>query len=90
VFLLELSGIDPRVDALFAGSMAAFADLIADTLAPGQASDATGPLCQAGAMHGLLAVARDWVARGCKEPIVEVVRIAEPLCRMLVKSDSVA
>jgi hypothetical protein len=39
-------------------------------------------------MHGLLAVARDWVARGCKEPIVEVVRIAEPLCRMLVKSDS--
>jgi AcrR family transcriptional regulator len=90
VFLLELSGIDPRVDALFAGSMAAFADLIADTLAPGQASDATEPLCQAGAMHGLLAVARDWVARGCKEPIVEVVRIAEPLCRMLVKSDSVA
>lgn len=87
VFLLELSGIDPQVDALFARSMAAFADLIADTLAPGRGSDATGPLCQAGAMHGLLAVARDWVARGCDEPIVEVVRTVKPLCRMLVNSD---
>ena len=87
VFLLELSGIDPQVDALFARSMAAFAALIADTLAPGRGSDATGPLCQAGAMHGLLAVARDWVARGCDEPIVEVVRTVKPLCRMLVNSD---
>ena len=84
VFLSELSGIDPQVDELFERSMASFADLIAGTLEPTHVAGSIEPLCRAGAMHGLLAVARDWVARGCEEPVSRVVRTVEPLCRMLV------
>jgi len=84
VFLSELSGVDPRVDAVFARSMADFADLIARTLRPGHVDGSIEPLRRAGAMHGLLAVAREWVANGCAEPVADVVRTVEPLCRMLV------
>lgn len=84
VFLSELSGIDARVDDLFARSMGGFADLIARTLAPGHADGSIEPLRGAGAMHGLLAVARAWVAEGCATPVADVVRTVEPLCRMLV------
>jgi AcrR family transcriptional regulator len=84
VFLSELSGIDPRVDALFARLMTAFAELIAATLTPAQAGEPIAPLRRAAAMHGLLAVARDWIARGCDEPVAEVVRTVTPLCHLLV------
>lgn len=83
VFLSEMSGIDARVDALFAASMATFADLIARTLDPA-AVGPIEPLRRAGAMHGLLAVARDWVGRGCAEPVADVVRTAAPLGHLLV------
>lgn len=83
VFLSELSGIDERVDALFARSMATFADLIARTIDPAHANGTISPLARAGAMQGLLAVARAWVGGGCAEPVEEVVRTAVPLCWML-------
>lgn len=84
VFLSETAGIDGRVDALFAASTAAFADLVARTLDEAHVDGRIPPLARAGAMNGLLAVARDWVARGCREPVAEAVRTATPLCRMLV------
>ena len=84
VFLSELSGIDARVDALFAQTTATFADLIARTLDPAHIDGTTDPLARAGAMHGLVAVARDWIARDFQEPITVVVATVRPLCRMLV------
>jgi AcrR family transcriptional regulator len=68
--------------------LTAYYDLLRDEPASARVflSELSGidPLCRAGAMHGLLAVARDWVARGCDEPVARVVRTVEPLCRMLV------
>lgn len=85
VFLLEVSGIDAAVDALFARSTAAFADLIARTLDPTHADGATAPLVRTGAMHGLLAIAREWVVGNCVAPIDDVREAAEPLCWTLVR-----
>lgn len=83
VFLSEVSGIDGRVDQLFAGSMEAFAILIARTLDPSHDAGQIEPLTKVGSMHGLLAIARAWVADGCATSVDDVVRIAIPLCLLL-------
>jgi len=83
VFLSEVSGIDGRVDQLFAGSMEAFGSLIARTLDPAHDDGQIEPLTMVGSMHGLLAIARAWVADGCATSVDDVVRIAIPLCLLL-------
>ncbi|SFP60136.1 TetR/AcrR family transcriptional regulator [Sphingomonas rubra] len=88
VFLSEVSGIDEAVDALFTRSTVAFADLIARTLDPAHVDGATAPLARAGAMHGLLAIARHWVGEGCAEPVDILIKAAVPLCWMLVDTDT--
>lgn len=72
------------MDALFTRSTARFADLIARTLDECHQDGAIDPLALAGAMHGLIAVARDWIARDFAEPVATVVAAALPLCRMPV------
>lgn len=86
VFLSEVSGIDGRVDQLFAGSMEAFAVLIARTLDPAHDDGQIEPLTMVGSMHGLLAIARAWVADGCATSVDDVVRIAIPLCLLLLQN----
>ena len=85
VFLSEVSGVDQGVDALFACSTAAFADLIARTLNLAHIDGTIAPLVQTGAMHGLLAIAREWVAENCTVSIDTVREAAEPLCWTLVR-----
>lgn len=85
VFLSEVSGVDQDVDALFARSTAAFADLIARTLDLAHVDGTIAPLVQTGAMHGLLAIAREWVAENCAVSIDTVREAAEPLCWTLVR-----
>jgi len=83
VFLLEVAGIDAAVDALFAESMTAFAALIVRTIDPAGGTDTVHPLAATGTMHGLLAIARSWVAGDCATPVAEVVRVVMPLCLLL-------
>jgi len=83
VFLLEVAGIDAAVDALFAESMASFAALITRTIDPADGTDTVHPLAATGTMHGLLAIARSWVAGDCATPVAEVVRVVMPLCLLL-------
>lgn len=85
VFLSEVSGIDAAVDALFARSTADFANLIARTLDPTHVEGTIPPLVQTGAMHGLVAIAREWVAGECVAPMETVQAAAEPLCWILMR-----
>lgn len=83
VFVTEMSGISAAVDRAFEQGLAKFARLLTRTLDPDQCETDAHPLRETGAMHGLLAIARSWIARGCKEPIADVVAIAMPFCRLL-------
>ena len=88
VFVTEMSGISPAVDAAFDHGLAKFARLLARTLDSEWRETDMPTLRETGAMHGLLAIARSWIARGCKEPISDVVAIAMPFCRLLIAKDS--
>ena len=88
VFVAEMSGISAAVDAAFEKGLAKFGSLLAQTLDPDWRAKDTPTLRETGAMHGLLAIARSWIAGGCKEPIADVVAIAMPFCRLLVREDS--
>jgi AcrR family transcriptional regulator len=84
VFLLEIAGISPAIDDLFAWALDRFATLIARTLSPdGHPAPHARPLLRDGATYGLLHIARSWVAGGYARPIDEVVRAALPLCLLL-------
>jgi len=91
VFLIEIAGVSPAVDALFEASVVRFADLITRTLEPDRAdppSRSPAPvarLVRTGASYGLLHVARTWIGGGCAEPIAQVVEAALPLCILLAK-----
>lgn len=87
VFVTEMTGISTAVDAAFEQGLAKFARLLARTLDPEWRETDTPSLRETGAMHGLLAIARSWIARGCKEPIAELVGIAMPFCRLLIARD---
>ena len=86
VFLIEIAGVSPAIDALFAASIDRFADLITRTLVPEHcAADVTDRLLRTGATYGLLHVARAWIGGGYREPIPQVVDAAMPLCILLAK-----
>ena len=88
VFVTEMSGISAAVDAAFDQGLAKFARLLVRTLDPEWRDTDAPTLRETGAMHGLLAIARSWIARGCKEPIADLVPIAMPFCRLLLPKDA--
>ena len=88
VFVTEMSGISAAVDTAFEQGLAKFARLLAQTLDPEWRDTEARSLRETGTMHGLLAIARSWIARGCKEPITDLVAIAMPFCRLLIAEDA--
>jgi len=88
VFVTEMSGISAAVDAAFERGLGEFARVLALTLDPDRRKTGANVLRETGAMHGLLAIARTWIAHGCNEPVAEVVAIAKPFCRILVSQDA--
>ncbi len=88
VFVTEMAGISTAVDAAFEQGLAKFASLLARTLDPDWRETDTHFLRETAAMHGLLAIARSWITRGCKEPIADLVPIAMPFCRLLISRNA--
>lgn len=87
VFVTEMSGISAAVDTAFEQGLAKFAGLFARVLDLDRCETGTQSLRETGAMHGLLAIARSWIARGCQEPIADLVAIAMPFCRLMVAEE---
>ena len=81
VFVTEIS---EAVDTAFEEGLANFARLFARTLDPEWRETDGHSLRETGAMQGLLAIARSWIARGCKESVADLVAIAIPFCRLLI------
>ena len=79
-----MSGISAAVDTAFEAGLAKFARLLVQTFDQEWRDRDTHLLRETGTMHGLLAIARSWIARGCKEPIADLVAIAMPFCRLMV------
>ena len=76
VFLIEMSSVSARADALVSTSLDRFAALLVDFLASGSGPHIEPPqLLLRGAIGGGLHVAQAWTARGYAEPIGSVADI---------------
>jgi AcrR family transcriptional regulator len=81
VFLLEMNGIGPAVDAVQMDAM----KRMSAVLLPGAADIAASepmPLAVIGAMGAVVSIARRWVAQGYQQPIGEVIATAAQFCRV--------
>ena len=88
VFVAEMSGISAAVDAAFEIGLSKFAKLLAQTSDPEWCETDEGALRKTGVMHGLLAIARSWIADECKAHIADIVAVALPFCRILIDRDA--
>lgn len=89
VFLVEIIGVSPAVDAQFDRALARFGDLLLRTVRPGVPKGDNDVLLLAGVVGGMLHVARAWIIGGHCQPIKDVVDAAIPLCQLLMQPDGV-
>ncbi len=83
VFLVEITGVSPTIDAAFERSLERLTELILDTHDPRRRSAvAAEPLLRRGVAGGLLHIALAWIAGGFERPVDAVVAAALPLCRL--------
>lgn len=77
VFLVEIGGVSPKVDAVVREALANAAPLLAPQLT---ASGPAPELIVAGIVGGATQIALDWIASGYARPVDEVVAAAQRLC----------
>ena len=79
LFLVEVAGVSPRLDRVFAASLESFGALLERTFG-GAGGD---PLVRKAVVGGVIHLASDWVARGYSEPVEAVADAALRLCLIL-------
>lgn len=83
VFLVEITGVSPTIDAAFERSLERLTELILDTHDPRRRGAVAGePLLRRGVAGGLLHIALAWIGEGFERPLDAVVAAALPLCRL--------
>lgn len=87
VFLIEIPGINSRIDVLFGEAMNRFGRMLYQQLAVGAPLDEDRLLLR-GVTGGLLHIAREWVAGGYAVPTPEVVHAARRLCMAMVPAST--
>jgi AcrR family transcriptional regulator len=84
VFLLEMHGIGPAVDAVQMDAMKRMSGVLLPRAADGAdakfAAKAPMLLAEIGAMGAVISIARRWVAQGYQQPIGEVIATAAQFC----------
>ncbi len=87
VFLLEISGISPAVDAVKHEAGRVFSDiLVPPTRYPIHSSDgAAATLLSTGMVGAVISIALRWVSRQYPQAIEDVVAIAASFCRVALK-----
>jgi AcrR family transcriptional regulator len=87
VFLLEISGISPAVDAVKHDAGRVFSDiLVPPRRDPKRGSNgATATLLSIGMVGAVISIALRWVSRQYPQPIEDVVAIAASFCRVALK-----
>jgi AcrR family transcriptional regulator len=78
LFLVEIGGVSPELDRIFAASLESFGALIEHTF--GSAND---PLVRKAVIGGVIHLASDWVAREYFESVEAVTSAALRLCLIL-------
>lgn len=89
VFLVEIAGVSPAVDAVMTSTLERFGRLLADTIDPGGAAagdDAGAALLRAGVVGGVVHIALAWIADGYAAPVAQVAAQATRLCAVLAPS----
>jgi AcrR family transcriptional regulator len=79
VFLVEVRGVSPELDRVFARSLDGYADMLARVLS---AEDAH-PLLKIGAVGAVIQVALRWIESGYQEPVETAVEAALRHCLTL-------
>ncbi len=86
VFLMEIRGVSPTVDAAFDEALAQMGAAAAAVIAPDQ--PAPNPLLQTGVVGGVVHIAMRWIRDGYQPPLAEVVEAALALGLVLTQSRS--
>jgi AcrR family transcriptional regulator len=77
VFLVEIGGVSPKVDAVVRQALADSGPM----LAPHVAANAAAPeLVTAGCVGAVIQIALDWIASGYARPLEDVVEAARSVC----------
>jgi len=83
VFLLEISGISPAVDAVKLDALRVFSDiLVPPTLDAKRGKGAAASLLSVGMVGAVISIARRWVSKQYPQAVEEVVAIAASFCRV--------
>ncbi len=84
VFLLEISGISPAVDAVKLDAGRVFSDILVPPRRDSKRGDnaATAALLSIGMVGAVISIALRWVSRQYPQPIEDVVAIAASFCRV--------
>lgn len=88
VFLLEISGISPTVDAVTLDASRAFSDILVPApIDPKRsAKAATAALLSIGMVGAVVSIARRWVSKQYPQPVEDVVAVAAGFCRVALDS----
>lgn len=83
VFLMEIRGVSPTVDAAFDQALAQIGAAATQVLAPG--NPAPDPLLQTGVVGGVVHIAMHWIRDGYQPPLAAVVDTALELGLVLAR-----
>ncbi|NEU99819.1 TetR/AcrR family transcriptional regulator [Bradyrhizobium uaiense] len=84
VFLLEISGISPAVDAVKLDALRVFSDILVPPARDPKGSDkgAAATLLSIGMVGAVISIALRWVSKHYPQPVEDVVAIAASFCRV--------
>ncbi|MFB9264781.1 TetR/AcrR family transcriptional regulator [Bradyrhizobium erythrophlei] len=83
VFLLEISGISPAVDAVVLDALRIFSNILVPMATDLRRTDkANGALLSYGMVGAVINIARRWVSKHYLQPVEEVVATAAAFCRV--------
>ncbi|MBS0529105.1 MAG: helix-turn-helix transcriptional regulator [Proteobacteria bacterium] len=85
VFLLEMHGISPAVDAVQMDAMKRMSGILLPR-AVTEAVAAPMSLMEIGTMGAVVTIARRWVAQAYQQPVEDVIAIAAQFCRVAMPS----
>lgn len=89
LFLIEIAGVSPAVDAILAKTLSEVGELFSKTLTGNgrKGRKATARLIRDGVMGGIFHIALSWVTGGYNQPLKQVVDDALRLCLLLQATD---
>ena len=88
VFLLEISGISPAVDAVKLSVSRTFSDILVPPPDIAPPADRAQNLLSTGMVGAVISIALRWVSKGYKQPIDEIVAAAAAFCRVALAGRS--